>query len=193
MITGETSSKYQYKHQTQKQFDCGRGTNVLFLREKTGGRIMKKLRCILICALAGSMIGCSSAAPAGSASSSQAVQPQSSVSEAAEDEDIRIETAYGTLHYPDLWEDYLIYETNEDNGECTVSFMTDFESSRITLFEIQINDSAEDAVGTITGPDGTVRNIHVIMHSLDDVTSDHTLDRLYAMQEDLNYLLDNLN
>ena len=108
---------------------------------------------------------------------------------------MEIKTEYGTLSYPAEYKDSLTTnETNED-GFLTVTFNADVEGQSYTLFNIMINSEEGDSVGTITSDDGTVRNVLADITELTDISglSEDDQNQLYAMQEGLNVLIENLD
>lgn len=108
---------------------------------------------------------------------------------------MEIKTEYGTLSYPAEYKDSLTTnETNEDDF-LTVTFNADVEGQSYTLFNIMINSEEGDSVGTITSDDGTVRNVFADITELTDISglSEDDQNQLYAMQEGLNVLIENLD
>ena len=98
-------------------------------------------------------------------------------------EEIVIGTAYGDLYYPAQWEEFL-----------QVAFSGKIDEALYPLFTIIIGSGDGVSAGTLTGGDGTQRSVYV---QITEVTgnaalSQIELNRLYAMQEDLNYLIDHL-
>lgn len=105
-----------------------------------------------------------------------------------------IETKFGRLRYPDQFFEFLETEQTESDNEVKVLFRAVIGEKRIDMFEVIIGGFGGDSVGTITGPDGTVRNVYlrfIEIEDLDGLTEGET-DRVYAMQEALNFVLDSL-
>ena len=77
----------------------------------------------------------------------------------------------------------------------TISFNADVEGQSFTLFNIMINSEEGDSVGTITSDDGTVRNVFADITELPDISGlgEDEQNQLYAMQEGLNVLIENLD
>ena len=105
-----------------------------------------------------------------------------------------IDTKFGRLRYPDQFFDYLETEQTETETEIKVLFRAVIGEKRIDLFEVTIGDEAEDQVGTLTGPDGVVRGVFLRFIEIEDLNglSEGETNRVYAMQESLNYIIDNL-
>lgn len=107
---------------------------------------------------------------------------------------IAIETAYGTLYYPDQWEQFIKTEQETVGDTIAVSFSAVIQDTVYPLFEVTIGGTEGTEVGKLTDADGTKRTVYMRMDKLteDPALTDGEQNRLYAMQEDLNYLIDNL-
>ena len=106
--------------------------------------------------------------------------------------DIQVETARGTLLYPGEWGDRIAISCQENEEQCLVTFKAKTEEDPILLFRVVIDANEENAVGAIT-KDGLRSFVHLEMEELEQAgLSEKELDQLYAMQEDVNYLLENL-
>lgn len=128
--------------------------------------------------------------------STETVNKEEATSSAAdaESEEILIETKYGTLYYPGQWEDYVSIAQNEEDDKIVVSFTATVGDTSYPLFEVTIGGNEGTSVGEITDSEGTKRTVY--MHA-DELNEDPNLTeieqkRLYAMQEDLNYVIDHL-
>lgn len=102
---------------------------------------------------------------------------------------------YGILHYPAEWEQILLIEESEDNGIDYIQFETKAGEDVILLFKVIICSEEGDSVGTITDSEGSVRNVFVEINDLGDLSEydEETQNRLYAMQEAVNELMEQLN
>ena len=108
--------------------------------------------------------------------------------------DIIISTQYGDLYYPDQWTEFVKTEQKSENDVVVVSFGAEINSKVYPLFEVMIGGEGANSVGTLTDSAGTSRNVSI---NVDEIVQDPDLtegeqNRLYAMQEDLNYMIDNL-
>ena len=108
--------------------------------------------------------------------------------------DIIISTQYGDLYYPDQWTEFVKTEQKSENDVVVVRFGAEINSKVYPLFEVMIGGEGANSVGTLTDSAGTSRNVSI---NVDEIVQDPDLtegeqNRLYAMQEDLNYLIDNL-
>lgn len=121
----------------------------------------------------------------------------SATGQAAENEhqyEIVIETEYGDLYFPDQWKEFLVTDQTEGENTVEVSFSAQINEETYSLFTITIGGDADTPAGTLTSSDGTQRNVYV---QIEEIQESNLLDeseqnRLYAMQEDINYLLDSL-
>ena len=127
----------------------------------------------------------------------QAPQPdetQPPVLPPEDDDEMAIDTPYGELYFPARWKDYLNLKT--DNGKVySVSFYCKLEGFQDQLlFIIYFGGDTGYEVGTVTdasGNDVTVR-LHIQEIEPDINWTDAQRALVFAMQEDLNYLLDKL-
>lgn len=111
------------------------------------------------------------------------------------EKDIAIETSVGTLRFPPQWADTLVTEEIEGDGETIIVFRAKVADVSYDLFYVVVADNgAANAIGTITGPDKVVRNVYIDCADIDGQNGLNDEDRntLYVMQEDVNYLLQNL-
>ncbi len=109
-------------------------------------------------------------------------------------EDVVVHTNYGDLHYPDYWQEYVTIRQEQKGNTIAVTFETISGEENYELFKILIGDDTGEIVGSLTDDSGTQRNVYLYVEELpvDSGLEESELTRLYAMQEDLNYLLDNL-
>lgn len=127
-------------------------------------------------------------------SDSSAVQSETDGSSEDESSLMTIETQYGSLYYPAEWEDALeTSETLEDETDSVV-FAVTADDQEYTLFIIMICDAEGDSVGTVTDDSGQTRNVFIDISELPDLSdlSEEEQDQLYAMQEAVNVLIENL-
>lgn len=105
-----------------------------------------------------------------------------------------IETKFGRLRYPDQFIDYIETEQQETDSSVQVLFRAVIGEKRIDLFEIGIGKGTGENVGSLTGPDGVKRDVFLQFFEIDDLSdlTEGETDRVYAMQESLNFVIDNL-
>ena len=108
---------------------------------------------------------------------------------------MQIDTEYGTLSYPTEWKDALSTSESNENGFLTITFTANVGGQTYTLFNVMINSKEGDSVGTIKADDGTVRNVFTEIKELPDISglSEEDQNQLYAMQEGINVLIENLD
>lgn len=106
-----------------------------------------------------------------------------------------IETKFGRLRYPDDLFQFLETEQKEAEDTVAVMFRAAIGDRRIDLFELTIGNVTGEAAGKITGPDGVVRDVSLRFIPADDLSglSEGEQNRVYAMQEALNFVLDHMD
>lgn len=111
-----------------------------------------------------------------------------------EPEEIKINTAYGSLYYPKQWEEFVTTEQHESDGTIVVSFIATLHDMSYPLFKVTIGGTEGTAAGELTDAEGTKRTVYMQVDELEEDTNltESEQNRLYAMQEDLNYLIDHL-
>ncbi len=111
-----------------------------------------------------------------------------------EDTLMTIETKYGKLYYPKKYQDEINLNQTESDGIITIQCNSNDEKEYL-LFTIVIGDIVGDTIGTIDDKDGNTWNVIVDVPELSDVSEldDETQNQLYAMQEAVNVLIENLN
>ena len=108
-------------------------------------------------------------------------------------EPLAIETPRGTLYMPDLWKDCLKSEIAQDGS--SVRIIAVLESGEYPLFDVFIREDAADSEGTVRDANGKDWNVAVDLLDLTGVEqlSPEQQDQLYAMQEDVNFLISQLD
>lgn len=149
--------------------------------------------CLLGLSLAGTLLaGCGQEAPKieGAVLSADVQEQQGEL----ENEVMEIETSYGTLSYPEQWKDCLDVEQEESEDGVQLIFQAEIEDELYPLFEITIGEGDGEAVGVIQDEDGVSRDVYVKILENEDLEdlSDEEIDRIYAMKEGINDVLDHL-
>lgn len=139
------------------------------------------LCCVLVCMV---MTGCGNENKPDSTNGGTAEIPEDTV----------ISTKYGDLHYPDQWKEYVNIRQEENGGVVTVTFETSLGGKTYTLFKVLLGGSEGTNVGTLTDGSGSKTDVYLQVEGLADGSglTESEQNRFYAMQEDLNYLIDNL-
>ena len=106
--------------------------------------------------------------------------------------DILVDTPYGELHFPEKWKDYLMTQQEEDLVDFYAA-LPDHEP--VLLFTVVFETANGHASGVITAQNGTQTDLAIVIHDLElpGDWSDGEIDIVYAMQEDMNYLLNMLS
>ena len=109
-------------------------------------------------------------------------------------EDIVVSTDFGDLHYPERWREYVTIRQEQNDDTITVAFETESEGKTYELFEVLIGDDTSDVIGSLTDAAGAQRNVYLHVEELSENSGlkENEQTRFYAMQEDLNYLIDHL-
>lgn len=108
--------------------------------------------------------------------------------------DFVIQTEYGDLHYPDQWREYIKTIQEKKSDTIKVTFEFEVDKSDYKLFEILIGGDNGEIIGKLTDNNGIQRNVYLCVAELpvNSGLDEAEQNRFYAMQEDLNYLIDNL-
>lgn len=120
--------------------------------------------------------------------------PEETIPEDTIPEDVVVHTDYGDLHYPDRWQEYVTIRQEQNGNTIAVTFETKSGEETYELFKILIGNDSGEVVGSLTDDTGTQRNVYLHVEELpaDSGLEETEQTRFYAMQEDLNYLIDNL-
>lgn len=129
-----------------------------------------------------------------SASNSSTLQPENTDASGEENKLMTVETQYGTLSYPEKWKDSLITSESVADGIDSIIFAATVNGQEYELFKILICDAEGDSVGTVTDDAGQTRSVFVDVPELTDLSDlrEEEQDQLYAMQEAVNVLIENL-
>lgn len=105
-----------------------------------------------------------------------------------------IKTGLGTLYIPKKYEQLMQTNINDGDGSCTIDFFSVLDGKQYDLFEISIGEEKGQYVGTITGKKGDSHDVFVEVYDLGDISGlpQDKSDQLYAMQEAVNTVVENL-
>ena len=86
------------------------------------------------------------------------------------------------------------FQIKQNGSTVTVTFETKSGEESYELFRILIGGDGSDVVGSLTDSVGTQRNVYLYVDTLpeDSGLEEAEQTRFYAMQEDLNYLIEHL-
>ena len=107
-------------------------------------------------------------------------------------EKMALETGYGVFYYPAKWKSNLSVEGISDK---TIAFYSCVAyHNPVLLFSLTFGEGTGDISTEMTQEDGSVIAVHVDIADLefDDTWSAEEMDTVYSMQEELNYLLEEL-
>lgn len=107
---------------------------------------------------------------------------------------VTISTELGDLYYPEQWSDYLESSQEWENDSLVISFSAKIREAEFPMFQVTIGNSEDALVGELTDSSGTKRNVYMSVVEIEpsEELSEEEQQRVYAMQEDLNYLIDHL-
>lgn len=107
---------------------------------------------------------------------------------------VPVKTPYGTLYYQDQWQECMVVEQIKEADSVTLVFEAEIDDIRYPLFKLMISSDLEQCVATMSGENGQQYGIQVIPDEIGDyetLTAEQK-NRLYAMQEEINFILENL-
>ena len=122
--------------------------------------------------------------------------PGETTGEIAVYEDMVIQTPYCDLIYPGRWREQLRVEHTETSGMYTVSFYAVIvDKPEQHLFDISLGKRVTDCFAVIRGADG--KEVEMMMNSgsfePNDAWNQEQLNSVYAMMDDVNIILENLD
>lgn len=147
------------------------------------------------------LAGCGATqAPSATASSAQesgAGQEQADTGQQElESGKVAVSTPYGDLFYSDEWDGVIDTSQEQLDDGVRVTFTTDVDGTTYDLYTVTIGGTDDDGLlaGHLTGPDGKLREVHIAVgdHSNLDALDGASQDRIYAMTDGVNVLIDNL-
>lgn len=152
------------------------------------GKKLAMVLCILLLCLMS--VGCGKGKDDGNQPTN--TPPEGPVQE--ERADVVIETEFGSLHYPEQWSEFIKTRQDKQDERIKVEFLAQLSDKEYPLFNAVIGDGDGVKVGEVTDAAGQQRPVYIEMTELekDPDLAENEQNRLYAMQEDLNYLIDHL-
>lgn len=105
-----------------------------------------------------------------------------------------ISTVYGQLNYQEQWSEFMKVEQVVEDGALHVRFVAEMNGANYPLFALVINSDEEGAATQITAVDGVQRYVHVEIDEIEtgDELPDEEQNRLYGMQEEINFVIDSI-
>lgn len=110
-------------------------------------------------------------------------------------EDVRIETPYCPLYFPGQWSEGLKTEIKEEDWVASVTFYGNVGGEDVLLFTLYFGGASGYPVGIFQTEDGMMLDVTMENNDfeLKDSWSAGEADRICAMQEALNYVLEKLS
>lgn len=111
-----------------------------------------------------------------------------------EPEHMVIHTKYGELYYPEQWKEYLNMETEEAEDSVKIVFQANINDTMYPLFEVTIGAENGALVGQVVDADGEKHDVYMHAEEVEEIDnlSQEEQDRLFAMKEGLNYIIEYL-
>ena len=160
-------------------------------------KLMAAALAILFCLSLAACNHGSNAAPdkeRNSETASSDVQPENAVDFEDDSTPMTVEAQYGLLFYPAKWNGLLVTSESVADEIDSVIFAAAVNGQEYNLFKVIICDAEGDSVGTVTDDAGQTRNVFVDIPELPDLSdlNEDEQNQLYAMQEAVNVLIENL-
>ena len=107
---------------------------------------------------------------------------------------IAVNTPYGRIYYQEQWAEFMKVEQFSEADVLHVRFAAEINGADYPLFTLVVGAAEEDAVAQLTDADGVQRNVQVHMEEIGDNAglSVEEQNRLCAMQEEINFVIENL-
>ncbi len=161
---------------------------------------MKKYRMLLAAMLAVlTLAGCRSepawqTKPTNTGATSTVTTAEDYVPLPAPENSVTVTTDYGNLYYQDQWIEFMSVHQGMDGNVLTVSFFGKVEEQQYPLFRLLIGDRPGEPVGMITDATGVKRSVYLEMMDWGDISqlSSTHQNRLFALKEEINYIIDKL-
>ena len=124
-------------------------------------------------------------------------EPEDSVTVPQKEENLNIvtiSTPYGELYYQEQWSEHMRVTQQEDSNYYMVAFAAEFNGMQYPLFELLIGEEVVDPVAKITDANGTKYDVGVNFLELREhpELAEDEQNQLYAMQEDINFVVANI-
>ena len=121
--------------------------------------------------------------------------PNNDKSNLGEIDALKVETKYGELYYPDTYEDCVETKINDENGYKVEFYGLVDGKEPQHIFDVCFNSDDGDLLGYIdnTKAEEIVNlSIDLIELDFDDSWTDDEMNFIYSMQDERNFVIDNL-
>lgn len=111
-----------------------------------------------------------------------------------EPNEVLVKTKFGNLYYQDQWEGFMQVMISEDDVYTTVAFAGEINGVQYSLFQLNIGDAEDEPSAWITDDQGEKHGVYVSMEEIGMIPelTEGEQNRLFAMQEEINFILENL-
>ena len=110
-----------------------------------------------------------------------------------DDENIIIKTPIGKLYYPEMWQETLDVTVKESKDSYSVKYFETNGKYKVELFTIGIGNGSKGDLLGYYNDGGKKVGVYLSMAEIDeDKLTGLNPEKVYVMQEDVNYLLENL-
>lgn len=109
-------------------------------------------------------------------------------------DEVRVSTEFGNLYFREQWVEFMHTEQVKNENSIVVTFEADVNGVLYPLFSVTIGEGQGDPVGQLTDSAGTKRDVYVHVEEIvesDSLTAGEQ-NRMYAMQEEINYIIESL-
>lgn len=163
------------------------------MRVSNKGVSVIRIVCVTLAILA--LVGCGCASQNGTQSGTTKATSQESAQNNTSNTMV-ISTERGDLYYSDEWEGLVNVAQETVDNALVVTFTTDVDGQTIGLFKVYIDGSEDNgfAAGSLTDASGNKHPVYVQVddHSDMEGLDPSVQDRIYAMTDGVNTLIDHL-
>lgn len=107
---------------------------------------------------------------------------------------IVVSTPYGYMQYRDQWAEFMRTEQQVEGDAVSVFFTAIINDVEYALFTVTIGGDGEQPICEMTDTAGVKRDVFVHVEELvmNPALTEGEQNRLYAMQEEINYIIENI-
>lgn len=108
--------------------------------------------------------------------------------------EVVVNTKFGNLYYQEQWENFMQVMISEDDVYTTVAFAGEINGVQYSLFQLNIGDAEDEPSAWITDAHGEKHGVYVTMEEIGMIPelTEGEQNRLFAMQEEINFILENI-
>lgn len=107
---------------------------------------------------------------------------------------IVVNTPYGYMQYRDQWAEFMRTEQQTEGDTVSVFFTAVINEVEYALFTVTVGGDNGEPICRMTDAAGVERNVYVYVEEIVSISAltEGEQDRLYAMQEEINYIIENI-